>query len=289
VRILLIGDIVGNPGRAIVQRAVRGLIVREELDMVIANAENAAAGSGITPAIYRDLVESGVHCVTLGDHIYRRKEIYSTLEAEANIVKPANYPPEAPGRDHAIVTTGGGVKVAVMSLLGRVFMKPVDCPFAAADRVLAELPSDVRVIIVDMHAEATSDKQLMGRYLDGRVSAVLGTHTHVPTADEQILPGGTAFQCDVGMTGPHDSILGRRIDRVMETTRTFQPTQFEVASSDVRLCGAIVEIDPQTGRASGIRRLCVKEAEAAELEALVAGQQDRSAGKAAEPRSVSLA
>jgi metallophosphoesterase (TIGR00282 family) len=288
VRILLIGDIVGNPGRAIVQRAVRGLIVRERLDLVIANAENAAAGSGITPAIYRDLVEAGVHCVTLGDHIYRRKEIYSTLEAETNIVKPANYPPEAPGRDHAIVVAESGVKVAVISLLGRVFMKPVDCPFAAADRVLAQLPPDVRVIVVDMHAEATSDKQLMGRYLDGRVTAVLGTHTHVPTADEQVLLGGTAFQCDVGMTGPYDSILGRRIDRVMETTRTFQPTQFEVASGDVRLCGAIVEADAQTGRATGIRRLCVKEAEAAELEALVA-PTSTSTGKAREVSSMPLA
>jgi metallophosphoesterase (TIGR00282 family) len=271
VRILLIGDIVGSPGRVIIQRALRGLVAREGLDLVIANAENAAAGSGLTPAIYRDLIEAGVHCITLGDHIYRRKEIYSTLETEPNIVKPANYPPQAPGRDHAIVTTAEGVPVAVISLLGRVFMKPVDCPFAAADRVLAALSADVRVIVVDMHAEATSDKQLMGRYLDGRVSAVLGTHTHVPTADEQILPGGTAFQCDVGMTGPHDSILGRRIDRVLETTRTFQPTQFEVATGDVRLCGSIVDIDASTGRASDIRRLSVNEAEAARLEAATVG------------------
>ncbi len=155
--------------------------------------------------------------------------------------------------------------VAVFSLLGRVFMRPVDCPLAAADRVLAQLPAEVKVILVDFHAEATSDKQLMGRYLDGRVSAVLGTHTHVPTADEQVFPGGTAFQCDVGMTGPYDSILGRRIDRVLETTLTFNPTHFEVASGDVRLCGSIVDVDETTGRATAIRRLCVDQREAQEL------------------------
>ena len=156
--------------------------------------------------------------------------------------------------------------MAVFTLLGRVFMPPIDCPFNAADRVLAALPADVRVILVDFHAEATSDKQLMGRHLDGRVSAVLGTHTHVPTADETILPGGTAFQCDVGMTGPHESILGRRIDRVMETTRTFRPTHYEVATGDVRLNGSIVDVDPQTGRATAIRRICIDEAAAKRLE-----------------------
>ncbi len=156
--------------------------------------------------------------------------------------------------------------MAIFTMVGRVFMPPADCPFQAADRVLAALPSDVHVILLDFHAEATSDKQLMGRHLDGRVSAVLGTHTHVATADEQILPGGTAFQCDVGMTGPHESILGRRIDRVMETTRTFRPTHFEVATGDVRLNGAIVEVDQQTGRATAIRRICIDQATAKRLE-----------------------
>jgi metallophosphoesterase (TIGR00282 family) len=155
------------------------------------------------------------------------------------------------------MVTAVGQQVAVISLLGRVFMRPVDCPFAAVDRVLAELPADVRVILVDVHAEATSDKQLLGRYLDGRVSAVLGTHTHVPTADEQILPLGTAFQCDVGMTGPHDSILGRRIDRVLTTTRTFRPEYFDVASNDVQLHGTLVEVDESVGKALSIRRICV--------------------------------
>jgi metallophosphoesterase (TIGR00282 family) len=157
----------------------------------------------------------------------------------------------------------------VFSLLGRVFMSPVDCPFQAAEQVLAQLPSDIRVILVDFHAEATSDKQLMGRFLDGRVTAVLGTHTHVPTADEKILRGGTAYHTDVGMTGPHDSILGRRVDRVLETVRTFRPTHFEVASGDVRLNGTIVELDPNTGRAEAIHRVCIDQGQADRLATLV--------------------
>jgi metallophosphoesterase (TIGR00282 family) len=198
-----------------------------------------------------------VDCLTAGDHIYRRKEIIPTLETKPQIVKPANFPAVAPGRTWTVLPATNGVFVGVLSLLGRVYMRPVDCPFAAADRVLAEMPPEVKVRMVDFHAEATSDKQLIGRYLDGRVSAVLGTHTHVPTADEQILPGGTAFQCDVGMTGPHDSIIGRRIDRVLTTTITFRPTEFDVATDDVRMCGAVVEVDPQTGRSTAIRRIKV--------------------------------
>ncbi len=265
MRLLLIGDIVGKPGRKIVQRALRGLIAREGLDFVVANGENSAAGSGITPDIYRELVEAGVDCVTLGDHIYKRREIFSVLAERPNIVKPANYPPRAPGRTFAVVPARDGSQVAVVSLLGRVFMRPVDCPWSAVDRVLAELPPDVKTIVVDFHAEATSDKQLMGRYLDGRVSAVLGTHTHVATADEEVLPGGTAFQCDVGMTGPHRSILGREIARVLETTLTFNPTQFDVAADDVRLCGTIVDVDAATGRATAIRRVRIDQAEADRL------------------------
>jgi len=262
---MLIGDIVGKPGRHIVARALRGLIAREQLDLVVANGENAAGGSGLTPANYQELIASGVDCVTLGDHIYRRREIASVLERESNIVKPANFPPQAPGREFAVVRARNGTQVGVISLLGRVFMRPVDCPWAAADRVLAQLPPDVKTILVDFHAEATSDKQLMGRYLDGRVSAVLGTHTHVPTADERILPNGTAFQCDVGMTGPMDSILGRRVDRVLESTLTFNPTHFEVALNDVRLLGSIVEIDDASGRAVSIRRISVTQDEADRL------------------------
>ncbi len=271
MRLLLIGDIVGKPGRQIVVRSVPGLKIEEKIDLVVANAENAAGGSGLTPAIFRELTSAGVDCITMGDHIYRRREVMTVLKREQRIVRPANYPDSAPGRDLAIPRTADGVRVAVFSLLGRVFMKPVDCPFRAADRLLTRIPSDVKVILLDFHAEATSDMQLMGRHLDGRVSAVLGTHTHVATADEQIHPGGTAFQCDVGMTGPHESILGRRIERVLETVRTFRPTHFEVASDDVRLNGTIVEIDPASGRATGIRRLSIDSSAADRLADMAPG------------------
>jgi 2',3'-cyclic-nucleotide 2'-phosphodiesterase len=264
MRILLIGDIVGKPGRAICTQAIRGLRIKEQLDLVVANGENSAGGSGMTPENYHELIAAGIDGITMGDHVYRRREIFPILQTERKIVRPANYPREAPGRDFTVLRARNQVNVGLFTLMGRVFLPPVDCPFQAADRVLAALPPDVRVILVDFHAEATSDKQLMGRYLDGRVSAVLGTHTHVPTADERILPGGTAFQCDVGMTGPHESILGRRIDRVMETTRTFRPTHFEVATGDVRMYGTIVDVDPQTGRATGIRRICVNQNTAGE-------------------------
>jgi metallophosphoesterase (TIGR00282 family) len=203
--------------------------------------------------------------MTLGDHVYRRKEIYSVLENETNIVKPANLPPEAVGRNWAVVEGRGGVKIGIGCMLGRLFMKPVDDPWQAADKLLAEMPSDVRIRLIDFHAEATSEMQLMGRYLDGRVTAVLGTHTHVPTADECIFPGGTAFQCDVGMTGPYDSIIGRRVDRVMHTTLTGLPTEFDVATEDIRLCGTIVTADAETGRATAIERLCVMMGEVGEL------------------------
>jgi metallophosphoesterase (TIGR00282 family) len=266
LRILFFGDIVGKPGRHICTQVMRGLRAAENLDLVVANAENVAGGSGLTPEIYHELLACGIDGITMGDHVYRRREIFSVLQSDRRIVRPANFPASAPGHEFAILRTRQQVNVAIFTLLGRVFMPPVDCPFQAADRVLAALPPDVRVILVDFHAEATSDKQLMGRHLDGRVSAVLGTHTHVATADEQILSGGTAFQCDVGMTGPHESILGRRIDRVMETTRTFRPTHFEVATGDVRLNGSIVDVDPETGRATAIRRLCVDQTMARKLE-----------------------
>lgn len=265
MRLLLIGDIVGKPGRDIVRTAVPLLKTHANIDFVIANAENSAGGSGITPAIYEELMAATVDAITLGDHIYRRREIYSVLEQKRNIVKPANYPKAAPGRDVAIVPGPENTKIAVISLLGRVFLKPVDCPFAAIDRVLDALPKDVTTIIVDMHAEATAEKQLMGRHLDGRVTAVLGTHTHVATADTQLLPLGTAFQCDVGMTGPHESILGRRIDRVLATTLTFRPEFYEVASSGNRINGAVLDIDPATGRARSIERLSMSLKEVEQL------------------------
>lgn len=250
----------------IVQNTVQGLVREEQLDLVIANAENAAGGSGLNPSIYRELVRAGVDGFTLGDHVYRRREVYNVLNNESNIVKPANLPPESAGPTWAIVTTRSGERVGICCLLGQLFMKPVDSPWHTVDRVLAEIPSDVVVRLVDFHAEATSEMQLMGRYLDGRVSAVLGTHTHVPTADECILPGGTAFQCDVGMTGPYDSIIGRRVDRVLATTLTGMPTEFEVAMGDVRLCGTIVDVDSASGRATSVRRLCVTEADLPRLQ-----------------------
>lgn len=265
MKLLFIGDIVGGPGRDIVARAVRGLRAAESLDLVIANAENAAGGSGLTPEIYRTLVRAGVDAITLGDHVYRRKQICPTLEAESNIVRPANLPAEAAGRRWAVVRAESGVNVGFCCVLGQLFMKPIDSPYRAVDECLAQMPSDVRVRLIDFHAEATSEMQVMGRYLDGRVTAVLGTHTHVATADEQVLPGGTAFQCDVGMTGPHESIIGRRIDRVMQATLTGVPCPFDVADGGVRLTGTLVEAEPATGRAVAIRRLVVDGPRAAEL------------------------
>ncbi len=267
MRILFIGDIVGQPGMAILKRALPLLIAREGIDLVIANAENASGGSGLTAGAYRQIRAAGVDLVTLGDHIYKKREIIPTLEREERICKPANFPADAPGREYALAPARDGTPVAVISLLGRTFMRPVDCPFRAVDRVLKDLDGRARCVVIDMHAEATGEKYLMGHHLKGRVSAVLGTHTHVPTADEQILPGGTAFISDVGMTGPYDSILGRRVDRVLYTTITFIPSSYEVGTDDPRLAGALVDVDPATGRAAAIRRVMVGEAELAALQA----------------------
>jgi metallophosphoesterase (TIGR00282 family) len=259
MRILFIGDIVGPPGMALIKRAVPWLRGAEKIDFVIANAENAYHGSGLSPNQFRELREAGVDLVTLGDHIYKRQEIIGTLDREERACKPANFPKSAPGREFALAQAPDGTPVAAICLLGRLFMRPVDCPFEAAERVLKNLPPEVRCVVVDMHAEATAEKYLMAHHLKGRVSAVLGTHTHVATADEQILPGGTAFVCDVGMTGPYDSILGRRIDRVLTTTITFVPSSFDVATGDPRLAGALVDVDTVTGQATAIRRFMLKE------------------------------
>ncbi|HEV3263232.1 MAG TPA: TIGR00282 family metallophosphoesterase [Gemmataceae bacterium] len=260
MRILFLGDIVGQPGVAFVKRALPALVAREGLDLVIANAENASGGSGLTPGAYRQLREAGIDLVTLGDHIYKKQDIIPTLQQDDRLCKPANFPADAPGREFAVAAARDGTPVAVFCLLGRTFMRPVDCPFRAADRVLQALDGRARCVVVDMHAEATGDKYLMAHHLKGRVSAVLGTHTHVPTADEQVLPGGTAFISDVGMTGPYDSILGRRIDRVLSTAVTFIPSAFDVATGDPRLAGAVVDVDAATGRATAIRRIMLDEA-----------------------------
>jgi metallophosphoesterase (TIGR00282 family) len=258
MRILFIGDVVGPAGVVFLRKALPALIAHEGLDFVIANAENAANGSGLTPNLYRRLREAGVDLVTLGDHVFKKSDIIRTMEQDERICKPANFPPDAPGREFALAAARDGTPVAAFCVLGRTFMRSVDCPFRAADRVLQVLDGKVKCVVVDVHAEATADKYLLGHYLKGRVGAVLGTHTHVPTADEQVLPGGTAFISDVGMTGPYDSILGRRIDRVLSTTVTFVPSAFDVATGDPRLAGAVVDLDAE-GRATAIRRLMLDE------------------------------
>lgn len=260
MRILFIGDVVGPPGVVFLRQALPVLIQREGIDFVIANAENAANGSGLTAPLYRKLRDAGVDLVTLGDHVYKKADVIPTLQKEERICRPANFPPDAPGYEVAFAVSRDDTPVAALCVLGRTYMRSVDCPFRAADRALARLEGRAKVVIVDAHAEATADKYLLGHYLKGRVSAVLGTHTHVATADEQVLPGGTAFISDVGMTGPYDSVLGRRIDRVLSTTITFVPSAFDVAEGDPRLAGAIIEVDAATGRASSIRRVMVDEA-----------------------------
>jgi metallophosphoesterase (TIGR00282 family) len=254
MNILFIGDIVGQPGVDAIRGLLPKLISEHALDLVIANAENVCSGSGLTPRQYRQLRSAGIDLVTMGDHIYKRSEIIETLQNDDRICKPANFPHDAPGREMIFGQTKDGTLVAAFCLLGRTFMRPVDCPYQAAERVLKEISDKTKTIIVDMHAEATSDKYLMAHYLKGRVSAVLGTHTHVPTADEQLI-GATAFISDVGMTGPHDSILGRRIDRVLSHSLNFVPAAFDVASGDARLSGAIVTVDAATGHATAIRRV----------------------------------
>ncbi|MFM7516487.1 MAG: YmdB family metallophosphoesterase, partial [Pirellula sp.] len=254
LRVVHIGDVVGRPGMSIVCSMIKRL--REQAcDAIIVNAENAAEGTGLTVKQYEQLCAAGVDAITLGDHIYKKREIQEILSTKGNIVKPANFPAKAPGKNFCVVHTQAGIPIAVVSLMGRVFMRPVNCPFEAIERVLEQIPPEVRIRWVDLHAEATSDKQAMGYFLDGRVSAVLGTHTHVTTADEQILEAGTAFQCDIGMTGAYKSILGREIQPVLKTTLTFDPNTFHVATEDVRMAATWVDVDPQTGLANAIGRL----------------------------------
>lgn len=265
LKILFIGDVVGSPGRKIVGQVLPRLIPRWGLGLVVCNAENAAGGSGLTLRCYEELVDAGVDVLTMGDHVYRKDEIFQVFERTGDVLRPANYPVDSPGSELALVTARDGTTVAVFTVLGRTYMRPVDCPFRAAERILDRIGGETRVIIVDIHAEATSDKQLLGRYLDGRVSAALGTHTHVVTADEQVLKNGTAYQTDVGMTGPHDSIIGRRYDRVLSATLTFVHAYFDVATGDPRLNGALLTIDPQTGRALAISRVSINQEEAHRL------------------------
>jgi len=225
------------------------------VDCVIVNAENAAGGSGLTPQIYNKLLRYGANLVTLGDHTYRKKDIIQTLETEENITRPANFSAHAAGKDIAVYKTNKGPTVAVVALIGRLFMKPADCPYNAIDKLLPQLQQQADVVFVDFHAEATSEKIAMGYHLDGRVSCVFGTHTHVATADEKIMPNGTAYITDIGMTGAHDSVIGRVAGSVLKSFRTRMPVPFEVATADVRINGIIVTVDSNTKKAERIQRV----------------------------------
>lgn len=259
LRILSLGDIVGRPGRQVVHQKLPAIVRERAIDLVVANAENIAGGSGITTNLFHKIRAYGIDVVTLGDHIYKKADIIPTLHTSERIVRPANLSANAAGRPFTIVSTNSGVSVAVFSLLGRIFMNlPADDPFAAADRVFDQIPEQVRVCVCDVHAEASSEKIALGHWMDGRCSLIFGTHTHVPTADAKILPGGSAFISDLGMCGPYDSVLGRRKDRVVKYMSTNMPQPFDVATGDVRLCGAIAEIDQETGRALSIERIEVQ-------------------------------
>ncbi len=255
MKILFIGDIVGSPGREAVKKLLPGLKKEFSLDFVIANAENAAGGSGVTPALADELFACGVDVLTSGDHIWKRREILEIINQDRRILRPLNFPAAAPGHGNGVYKTRSGIEVGVINLNGRVFMDPLDCPFNAAIKAQEELAKKTPVIIVDIHAEATSEKIALGWYLDGKVSAVLGTHTHIQTADEKILPNGTAYITDAGMTGPFDSVIGRRVGDVLERFLTGVLVRFEVADSNVQLHGAVLDIDEKTGKARSIVRI----------------------------------
>lgn len=256
-RTLLIGDIVGKPGRKAVQALIPGIVESENIDFVIANGENAAAGSGITPGGFKELRRAGIDVVTMGDHCYRKKDAMPLYESETRLLRPANLPDVAVGNGWTLVESRLGIPVAVINLQGRTFLKPIDCPFRAIDKALKEIGHSTRLIFVDMHAEATSDKIAMGWYLDGKITGLVGTHTHVQTADERILPEGTAHLTDLGMTGPYEGVLGRNRHRVLKALTTGMPTYFEVAHGDIHMCGAIITADPSTGKADAIERINV--------------------------------
>lgn len=255
IRILFLGDIVGEPGRKAVIRMVPVFLKERGVDFVVVNGENAAAGRGITGKIAIDLLRSGVAVITTGDHVWDQKDLAGFIETEPRLLRPVNYPEGAPGQGSVVLDTAKG-KIGVINVQGRTFMQPIlDNPFRAAEIEVQKLRLETPVILVDMHSETTSEKIAMGRFLDGRVSAVLGTHTHVQTADEKILPQGTAFLCDVGMCGPEDSCLGREVEPIIKRFTDNLPTTFPVAKWPVRLCGAIVEIDAATGHAISIERI----------------------------------
>ncbi len=256
INILCIGDVVGKAGRAVLKDHLPKYIEDNEVELVVCNAENAAGGSGMTPQIFKSLLKYGVDVITMGDHVYRKKEVIPLLESSNQIIRPANLAIAAAGKRWTVVPTKNGLyEVSVAVLLGQMYMKPADSPWAAVDRVWREIPAEVKIRILDFHAEASSEKIAMGWNLDGRASIVFGTHTHIPTADGRVLPKGTAYVSDLGMTGPYDGVLGRRKDRVLRALLTNMPAYFEVAAGDPRMCGALINLDPRTGKANSIERV----------------------------------
>ncbi|RJQ56368.1 MAG: TIGR00282 family metallophosphoesterase [Nitrospiraceae bacterium] len=255
MKILFIGDIVGNPGRKALGEGLPDLVGKLKIDFVIANGENAAGGFGITESIGGELFALGVHVLTSGNHIWDKKEALTYILKENRLLRPANYPPDVPGSGSIVLNASSGDKVAVLNLSGRVFMSQMDCPFRTAQKEVAALRKQAAVIIVDFHAEATSEKAALGWFLDGEVSAVIGTHTHVQTADEKILPKGTAFISDIGMTGPTDSIIGVKKEQIIQKFLTQIPTRFETAKGGTMLSCAVLEVNPKTGLSTSIQRL----------------------------------
>ena len=255
IRLLFIGDIVGRPGRDLVRRGTAALRDYHHVDLVVANAENAAAGFGLTRELGEHILDSGVDVMTSGNHIWDKKEAVDYIGIEPRLLRPANFPAGVPGNGSYVARTAGGASVGVINVMGRVFMHPIDDPFAVVLKEIEKLRQRARVIFVDFHAEATSEKLAMGWHLDGRVTAVVGTHTHVQTADERILPRGTAYLTDVGMTGPHDSIIGVEVEPALGRFLTGMPARFETASGNPRLNGVIVEADETTGLATDIERV----------------------------------
>ncbi len=255
LNVMCVGDVVGRPGRRILAEKLETIVKELDIDCVIANSENAAGGSGLTPQIYDKLGKYGVNIVTLGDHAYRKKDIISVMETKDDIVRPLNWGGYSAGKGYAVYKTAKGASVAVISLMGRTFMKPSNCPFEAIDNNLIRISRMADVVFVEMHAEATSDKVAMGYYLDGKVSCVYGTHTHIPTADEKIREKGTAYITDIGMTGPCDSVLGRGKDNVIKSLRTQMPFPYDIATGDVRIQTIVVTVDTSTKKAEKIERL----------------------------------
>ena len=253
MKILFVGDIFGSPGRRIVADHVEDIVRANQIDLAIANAENAAGGFGITPAIAEDLFALGLDVLTSGNHVWDKRELYDYLNRQPRLLRPANYP-DGPGHGLVTVKARNGVECAVINLQGRTYMPSTDCPFRKADLLLSQIDPAIKVRFVDFHAEVTSEKMAMGWYLDGRVSAIVGTHTHVPTADTRILPGGTAYQTDCGMTGPYRSVIGVETDTILQRFLSGMPVRMEAAKQGAELHSVIVEVDEETGKARAFRR-----------------------------------